>query len=606
MTPYEPNKKRLSRRDVCPYPRQRTQSVCSASCFDCSDVCDQERCRGKCRPCSDAHAADGAFRVRVIDPATGAGLAGAVFELRRGAHAVSRSATDADGRILYANLPDGEYTLVQTEPPHGYALMDVPQMIGVRDGAYTVNGTAAGGLLLPGVSAARIVVSALHEQTGQPVPGCTLSLSPAGESSGAAEHGGTAQAGADDTEAADGGSGFGPDRLAVTDNEGRAAFAGLRPGAYWLRVREAAQGLRALREAVSVLVRGDGAPAEEIALQFSASAALRIVYLDEKKAPKAGLGLRLAGAAGDAAAQTTDEAGKADFRALEAGAYTLAAQETDGAARRYSVTVDGWGLVCVDGVPTRTLRVGAPGPQGAAVRVCGPDGRPLPGVCVQAARDGEPAGEQVTDAWGWAVFCALPPGCTLTKRPPAGFQPPRDAVSAQAGTRAEIALAPLDGTTYADGHIVWADRDNAYRSRPLGMTLNLYCDGALCRQQQVSAAGTGYYRFAGLPRTGPDGKERAYAVRQAFSMPGYRTDARPGLLYNRLQTASVRVSYTDGFTMLDIAGQDAYTVYRGAPLSVRFKSVYGYEPVPPLSFSLAHVTEAEEVTFYYQAAQEAD
>ena len=87
MTPYEPNKKRLSRRDVCPYPRQRTQSVCSASCFDCSDVCDQERCRGKCRPCSDAHAADGAFRVRVIDPATGAGLAGAVFELRRGAHA---------------------------------------------------------------------------------------------------------------------------------------------------------------------------------------------------------------------------------------------------------------------------------------------------------------------------------------------------------------------------------------------------------------------------------------------------------------------------------------------------------------------------------------
>lgn len=160
MTPYEPNKKRLSRRDVCPYPRQRTQSVCSASCFDCSDVCDQERCRGKCRPCSDAHAADGAFRVRVIDPATGAGLAGAVFELRRGAHAVSRSATDADGRILYANLPDGEYTLVQTEPPHGYALMDVPQMIGVRDGAYTVNGTAAGGLLLPGVSAARIVVSA--------------------------------------------------------------------------------------------------------------------------------------------------------------------------------------------------------------------------------------------------------------------------------------------------------------------------------------------------------------------------------------------------------------------------------------------------------------
>ena len=56
-----------------------------------------------------------------------------------------------------------------------------------------VTADASGGLLLPGVSAARIVVSALHEQTGQPVPGCTLSLAPAGESSGAAEHGGTAR-----------------------------------------------------------------------------------------------------------------------------------------------------------------------------------------------------------------------------------------------------------------------------------------------------------------------------------------------------------------------------------------------------------------------------
>lgn len=110
------------------------------------------------------------------------------------------------------------------------------------------------------------------------------------------------------------------------------------------------------------------------------------------------------------------------------------------------------------------------------------------------------------------------------------------------------------------------------------MTLNLYCNGALCRQQMVSTAGAEYYRFSGLPRTDPDGEDFQYDVRQAFDMPGYRVETRPGLLYNRLQTASVRVSYTDGFTMLDLAGQDAYTVYRGAPLSVRFKPVYGYEP----------------------------
>lgn len=177
MTPYEPNTKRLNRRDSCPYPRQRTQSVCSASCCDCSDVCDQERCNGTCRPCNGPHAADGAFAVRKIDPATGAGLAGAIFELRRGTHTVSRSVTDADGRILYANLPDGEYTLVEIEPPRGYLRMEVPQLIAVRDGAYIVNGTEADTLLLPDVSAARIDVTALHGETGEPVPGCVLSLS---------------------------------------------------------------------------------------------------------------------------------------------------------------------------------------------------------------------------------------------------------------------------------------------------------------------------------------------------------------------------------------------------------------------------------------------
>lgn len=170
MTPYEPITKRLNRRDSCPYPRQRTQSVCSASCCDCSDVCDQERCNGTCRPCNGPHAADGAFAVRKIDPATGAGLAGAIFELRRGTHTVSRSVTDADGRILYANLPDGEYTLVEIEPPRGYLRMEVPQLIAVRDGAYIVNGTEADTLLLPDVSAARIDVTALHGETASPSP----------------------------------------------------------------------------------------------------------------------------------------------------------------------------------------------------------------------------------------------------------------------------------------------------------------------------------------------------------------------------------------------------------------------------------------------------
>lgn len=198
-----------------------------------------------------------------------------------------------------------------------------------------------------------------------------------------------------------------------------------------------------------------------------------------------------------------------------------------------------------------------------------------------AASDGGPLGEQVTDAWGAVVFHTLPTdGCTLTALPPAGFQAPKAAVFTEDRTawQAEITLAPLDGTAYVDGHIVWEDFDNAYRSRPLGMTLNLYCNGALCRQQMVSTAGAEYYRFSGLPRTDPDGEDFQYDVRQAFDMPGYRVETRPGLLYNRLQTASVRVSYTDGFTMLDLAGQDAYTVYRGAPLSVRFKPVYGYEP----------------------------
>ena len=649
MTPYEPNTKRLNRRDSCPYPRQRTQSVCSASCCDCSDVCDQERCNGTCRPCNGPHAADGAFAVRKIDPATGAGLAGAIFELRRGTHTVSRSVTDADGRILYANLPDGEYTLVEIEPPRGYLRMEVPQLIAVRDGAYIVNGTEADTLLLPDVSAARIDVTALHGETGEPVPGCVLSLSsesaartlagrtlagrtlagrtPAegGSETYDAQQSGQAAHAVQNAPCADAAAGAGrqteatgpensdnepgPEQVAVTDNAGEAVFSGLRPGAYLLRVREAAQGLCAQREVFPVLVREDGAYAERVELRLSACADLRVSCLGEEQEPRFGIRLRLTDAEGGVQERRTDGTGAAAFRALEAGAYTLTEQGPDGLIRQYAVTVDSWGLVRVDGVPTRTLRLRRPGPGGVEVRVRGEDGRPLPGVRVTAASSGGPLGEQVTDAWGAVVFHTLPTdGCTLTALPPAGFQAPKTAVFTEDRTawQAEITLAPLDGTAYVDGHIVWEDFDNAYRSRPLGMTLNLYCNGALCRQQMVSTAGAEYYRFSGLPCTDPDGEDFQYDVRQAFDMPGYRAQTRPGLLYNRLQTASVRVSYTDGFTMLDLAGQDAYTVYRGAPLSVRFKPVYGYEPVPPLSFSLAHVTETEEVTFFYHAAKEAD
>lgn len=350
-------------------------------------------------------------------------------------------------------------------------------------------------------------------------------------------------------------------------------------------MREAAQGLCAQREVFPVLVREDGAYAERVELRLSACADLRVSCLGEEQEPRFGIRLRLTDAEGGVQERRTDGTGAAAFRALEAGAYTLTEQGPDGLIRQYAVTVDSWGLVRVDGVPTRTLRLRRPGPGGVEVRVRGEDGRPLPGVRVTAASDGGPLGEQVTDAWGAVVFHTLPTdGCTLTALPPAGFQAPKAAVFTEDRTawQAEITLAPLDGTAYVDGHIVWEDFDNAYRSRPLGMTLNLYCNGALCRQQMVSTAGAEYYRFSGLPCTDPDGEDFQYDVRQAFDMPGYRAQTRPGLLYNRLQTASVRVSYTDGFTMLDLAGQDAYTVYRGAPLSVRFKPVYGYEPVPPL------------------------
>ena len=60
-------------------------------------------------------------------------LAGAQFELRAGEEVVAGATSDADGNVLFSEVPVGSYYVYKAEAPEGYVLDTTPYWIEVTE-----------------------------------------------------------------------------------------------------------------------------------------------------------------------------------------------------------------------------------------------------------------------------------------------------------------------------------------------------------------------------------------------------------------------------------------------------------------------------------------
>ncbi len=78
----------------------------------------------------------GSLRIRKIDAADGAPLAGATFRIYQGTILIASPVSGADGYAI-ATLPPGTYTVKEVVPPNGYLINPNPQTVTVGDGTTT-------------------------------------------------------------------------------------------------------------------------------------------------------------------------------------------------------------------------------------------------------------------------------------------------------------------------------------------------------------------------------------------------------------------------------------------------------------------------------------
>lgn len=159
----------------------------------------------RCGPCAGVPG----LQFYKCDAETGAGLPGAVFELRcSSGRAVASAISDLGGMVRFPRIFPGQYTLVEIAPPPGYVRLPY---------AYCVNVEADGGILIDGIPACRFQVgnsknaasfsaTKTDATTGRPLPGAVFELQQNGR----------------------------PVCSTISDAAGVIAFSGLAPGAYSL------------------------------------------------------------------------------------------------------------------------------------------------------------------------------------------------------------------------------------------------------------------------------------------------------------------------------------------------------------------------------------
>ena len=234
--------------------------------------------------------ASGAIEINKVDAETSEPLAGVHFILKDSAGAVVKEgSTDNDGKLSFAGLALGDYTLTETVAKDGYVLGSTPIIVTLSSNGQTVtkeirNTRAVGS----------VEVEKADAETGKPLPGVHFKLlDAAGE---VIREGGTGE-------------------------DGKLSFSGLPLGSYSLVETETAEGYVPDETARPISITENGQLVQVKVENTPIRAPLKVVKKDaHENTPLAGAGYQLLDATGTKIAEGyTDENGELTINGVAIG-----------------------------------------------------------------------------------------------------------------------------------------------------------------------------------------------------------------------------------------------------------------------------------------------
>ena len=238
--------------------------------------------------------ASGAIEINKVDAETSEPLAGVHFILKDSAGAVVKEgSTDNDGKLSFAGLALGDYTLTETVAKDGYVLGSTPIIVTLSSNGQTVtkeirNTRAVGS----------VEVEKADAETGKPLPGVHFKLlDAAGEVI----------------------------REGDTGEDGKLSFSGLPLGSYSLVETETAEGYVPDETARPISITENGQLVQVKVENTPFRAPLKVVKKDaHENTPLAGAGYQLLDATGTKIAEGyTDANGELTFNNLLPGNYQI-------------------------------------------------------------------------------------------------------------------------------------------------------------------------------------------------------------------------------------------------------------------------------------------
>lgn len=331
-----------------------------------------------------------------IDRITGAGLAGAVFELLNCRGFVSTGTTDSAGQLVFCVLPCNTYLLRETDPPPGYEPLNNLYRINVNaSGCIFVNGTLTSCIVIANnaVTASFTAVK-VNIETGTPLAGAVYTLF-----SGTVEIAST-----------------------VSTNTGAVTFTRLSPGIYELVETTPPAGFQTNTDRLAVVVAADGSvtilgqPADGFLLSDVPLRMFAFRKLDAlTEIPLAGAEFQLSQNGTVVAAATSDTEGLVDFGVLEPDSYQLTESVTPSgylpngtiyqvvAGADGSITVEGTAL---DGFRLENVRL----PGFSFIKTSGVTGMVLADAVFELRQNGTLIQTSTSDISGSVSFSSLLPG----------------------------------------------------------------------------------------------------------------------------------------------------------------------------------------------------
>lgn len=172
----------------------------------------------------------GTFTAIKYDQETGLPLAGARYTLYQNGNPLAGATSDSSGRLSFANVAPGEYTLIETIVPAGYLPERTSHQVIVDGrGKVTIDGSPAENFPLYDVPnrEAQVSFQKIDADTGQPLEGAVFAL-PNGV-------------------------------VAISGSDGMVDFGTFGPGTYTIHEITAPQGYTAVKTDFIVVVTAEGA-----------------------------------------------------------------------------------------------------------------------------------------------------------------------------------------------------------------------------------------------------------------------------------------------------------------------------------------------------------